>query len=151
MKTLIRRPKSLFPTIVTDFLNGDSDLLDLSTDILNPDWGIRRNVPSANVTERERDFLIEVAAPGMEKKDFKVELENNTISISAEKEEKKEEKENGNTRKEFSYNSFCRCFTLPENSKVDKISSKYENGILSIEIPKKEVTVAKAAKQIAVL
>lgn len=150
MTSLIKRNGNLFPKVVSDFFGDrffDNNLFDWTSDFLKP---VRAAVPAANVTERDKDFLVEMAVPGMEKKDFKVEVENNMISISAEKEEKNEEKESGNTRREFSYNSFCRCFTLPENSIADKISSKYENGILSIEIPKKEVTVSKIAKQIAV-
>ncbi len=153
MTLLVRRNGSLFPSVMTDLLDTerffDTDLLDLDSDLLMP-AGSRSFVPSANITERDKDFLIELAAPGMSKKDFKVELENHTLSISSEKEEKHEEEENGITRKEFSYNSFSRSFRLPENSTADKIQAEYENGLLKIVIPKKEVTVSKPKKEITV-
>ena len=156
---VVKRNGNLFPSLMTDLLDTDrffdTDLLDLESDLLFPSSMILPSraigrIPSANITEREKDYLIELAAPGMSKKDFKVELENDVLSISAEKEEKRDEKENGLTRKEFSYESFCRTFRLPENSKAEKIASAYENGILKIEIPKKEITVSKPKKAIAV-
>jgi len=153
MALLVKRNGNLFPSLVTDLLDTerffDTDLLDLESDLLFPSTS-RSIIPSANITERDKDYLIELAAPGLSKKDFKVELENHTLSISSEKEEKHEEEENGISRKEFSYNSFCRSFRLPENSKADKIEAEYENGVLKIEIPKKEITVSKPKKEITV-
>jgi HSP20 family protein len=153
MALIVRRNGNLFPSLMTDLLDTerffDTDLIDLESDLTLPING-KSFIPSANITERDKDFLIELAAPGMAKKDFKVELENNTLSISSEKEEKHEEKKDGVSRKEFSYNSFCRSFRLPENSKADKIEAEYENGILKVAIPKKEITVSKAKKEIAV-
>jgi HSP20 family protein len=107
------------------------------------------NVPSVNIKETEKEFLLELAAPGLERKDFKIEVENNVLTISAEKEEKKEEKTKEFTRKEFSYNTFTRSFTLPENVK-ETIDAKYENGLLMIHIPKKEIAPVKPVKQIQV-
>jgi HSP20 family protein len=156
---VVKRNGNSFPSLMTDLLDTDrffdTDLLDLESDLLFPSSVILPSsaigrIPSANITEREKDYLIELAAPGMSKKDFKVELENDVLSISAEKEAKRDEKENGLTRKEFSYESFCRSFRLPENGKAEKIDAKYENGILKIEIPKKEITVSKPKKAIAV-
>jgi HSP20 family protein len=106
-------------------------------------------LPSVNIKETEKEFILEMAAPGLERKDFKIEVENNVLSISAEKEEKKEEKTEDYTRKEFAYNSFSRTFTLPDNVK-ENIDAKYENGILMIAIPKKEITPVKPAKKILV-
>ena len=152
MALVVKRNGNLFPSLMTDLLDTkrffDTDLLDLDSDLLIP---ISKSVlPSANITERDKDFLIELAAPGMSKKDFKVELDNNTLSISSEKEESNEEEKNGISRKEFSYNSFCRSFRFPAHSKADKIEAEYENGILKVAIPKKEITVSKAKKEIAV-
>lgn len=153
MALIVRRNGNLFPSLMTDLLDTErffgTDLIDLESDLTLPFNG-KSFIPSANITERDKDFLIELAAPGMAKKDFKVELENNTLSISSEKEEKHEEKKDGVSRKEFSYNSFCRSFRLPENSKADKIEAEYENGILKVAIPKKEITISKAKKEIAV-
>ena len=91
-----------------------------------------------------------MAAPGLERKDFKVEVENGMLCISSEKEEESKEEKKNYTRREYSYNSFSRSFTLPDNSLPDKINAKYENGVLHITLPKKEVTVQKLAKEIKV-
>jgi len=92
-----------------------------------------------------------MAAPGMEKDDFKIELNNSVLSISSEKESKNETKEGKNiTRREFSYQSFSRSFTLPAIVETDRITSKYENGILQVNIPKKEEAKPKPLKQIKV-
>ena len=151
--TTTKRNGSLIPTLLTDLFDTDqffdSNLLNLQSTFLRPSK-FMGTTPSVNITEREKDFLIELAAPGLTKKDFKVELEQDMLSISAEKEEKKEVKENGVSRKEFSYNSFSRTFRLPGNSKAEKIEAEYENGILKIEIPKKEATVSKPKKAITV-
>ena len=154
MRQLIAKDKRrMLPSIFSDFFDTESffptGLLDMNGGTLFP-WMGAEKMPSVNITERDKDFLIELAAPGLEKKDFKVEVENDMLVISAEKEEKKEEKENGMTRKEFSYNKFCRSFRLPENSKVDKVDAAYKDGILKIEIPKKTASAPKVAKEIAV-
>lgn len=107
-------------------------------------------MPSANITESEKEYLIELAAPGLTKKDFKVENNNGVLTISAEKKEEKKESEGGYTRREYSYNSFSRSFTLPENSKADHIDAKYEDGILKLTVPKKELTPVKPKKEITV-
>lgn len=118
-------------------------------DFVGADWAM--NVPSVNVAEHDQNFKIELAAPGLEKKDFKISVDNGMITISAEKkEETKEEKENY-MRREFSYNKFTRTFRLPENCLTEKIDAKYENGVLRLLLPKKEMTMTKAVKEIKVL
>ncbi len=108
-------------------------------------------LPSVNIKEDEEAFHVEMAAPGLEKKDFKVELNNNVLTISSEKEEEHEEKEGEQfTRREFSYQSFNRSFTLPETVESDKIKAKYENGILKVDIPKKEEAKPKPPKKISI-
>lgn len=114
------------------------------------DWNGSLSIPSANITENDKDYKIELAAPGLERKDFKVEVEGDSLVISAEKEETKEEKKDNYRRKEFSYNQFKRSFFLPENSLPEKIDAKYENGILKIVLPKKEITISKPKKEIKV-
>jgi HSP20 family protein len=100
-------------------------------------------IPAVNIKETEKSFEVEVAAPGMSKKDFKIELDNNMLIISSEKKEEKtdEDKDGKYTRREFSYQSFQRSFTLPMDI-IDekKIEAKYKDGILTIVIPKKEET-----------
>ena len=109
------------------------------------------NVPSVNIRETPKDYILEVAAPGMERKDFNIEIDNHTLCISAEKEEKKEEKEeNRYSRKEYSFNSFSRYFTLPDDVKENNIDAKYENGILKLTVPKAKESTPNAVKKIAV-
>ena len=91
-----------------------------------------------------------MAAPGLERKDFKVEVENGILFIRSEKKEEKKEETKNFTRREFSYNSFSRSFTLPENCITDNIMAHYENGILFITLPKKEMTFTKPVKEIKV-
>ncbi len=99
--------------------------------------------PAVNVEETDKEYRIEVAAPGLEKEDIKVSVENGVLTISSEKKEEKEEKKDNYIRKEFGYSSFCRSFTLPEETDADKISAKHKNGVLNVHIPKAEVKVTK--------
>lgn len=96
------------------------------------------SIPAVNVTETDDSFGLEVAAPGKSKKDFKVEVDNGVLSISSENEETKETEEKNYTRKEYSFNSFCRSFTLPENVDPEGIKAKYVDGVLNVTVPKKE-------------
>lgn len=121
-----------------------------------PEWS-RRNfaaenttLPAINVKETDDDFQLEVAAPGMSKKDFKIELDKGILKISAEKELSNEEKNNGYTRKEFSYSSFQRAFNLPDAVHGEKISAKYNDGILYVTLPKKPEAKPQPAKMITV-
>ena len=151
MNSLMRNG-GLYPSLFDDFLRPSpflgSSLFDVDFDMLPARVGF--NVPSANIIESEKDYLIELAAPGLTKKDFKVEMDNGILTISAEKKEEKKEGDEGYSRKEYSYNSFSRSFTLPENCKSEKIDAKYEDGVLKLVLPKKEVTPVKAKKEIAV-
>lgn len=144
MNTLIRTNGGLFPTLSEFF---GPNLFDVDTDF--PFAQLGSNVPRANICESNKEYTIELAAPGLTKKDFKIQSENGMITISAEKEEKSESK-NGYTRTEYSFHSFSRSFTLPENSKPENIQAKYEDGILKLIIPKKEVTALKPKKEIVV-
>lgn len=151
MKSLVKSNGSLFPTIPSlfdDFLTRDW----LDSSLAN--WRVTgATLPAVNVMETNDDFRIEVAAPGMKRNDFKVELDNNILTISSGREDKSEEKDShGNyTRREFSYQSFQRSFTLPENKVLgDKITARYVDGILYVTVPKSEDAKVKPAKQIAV-
>lgn len=116
----------------------------LTRDLWN--WGLGNNsstnttIPAINVKETNDNFEVEVAAPGMGKKDFKVELNGNMLTISSEKRNEWQETENEKySRREFSYQSFQRTFQLPKDVvDEDKIQAKYENGLLHLTIPKKE-------------
>ena len=94
--------------------------------------------PPVNIVDRTADYLVEIAAPGLEKADFNVKLEGNILTISTEKKETVVESTDKMIRKEFSYRSFKRSFTIDEKIDGENISAKYENGILKLELPKKE-------------
>ena len=108
------------------------------------------NVPAVNITEQKDQYLVSLAAPGLKKDDFKIDVDGNMLTISSEKEENKEEKDKKFTRKEYSYSSFSRCFTLPEEIKQEKIEAKYEDGVLKISLPRSEAVNKPSAKHIAV-
>ncbi|NGY37974.1 Hsp20/alpha crystallin family protein [Flavobacterium sp. XN-5] len=110
------------------------------------------NLPSVNLKETDKKINIELAAPGLKKEDFKVEIENNMISISSEKEEEKEEtrKKDNYYRKEFNYQAFRRSFSLPDYADENNINANYKDGILHVEIAKKEGAKKKIAKTIAI-
>lgn len=151
MNSMVRSNNTLFPTIPSlfdDFFRRDW----LDSSLAN--WKASgATLPAVNVKESNDDFQIEVAAPGMTRDDFKVELDNNVLTISSEREQKNEEKdEKGNyTRREFSYQSFQRSFSLPESKVLgDKISARYSDGILYVTVPKSEDAKVKPAKQIAI-
>jgi HSP20 family protein len=110
-------------------------------------------LPAVNVRETNDEFMIEVAAPGMKRDDFKVELDNNVLTISSQREESDEQKdEEGNyTRKEFSYESFQRSFSLPQNKvRAEEIKAKYTDGVLHVSVPKTEDAKTKPVKQIQI-
>jgi len=108
------------------------------------------SVPAANVKETKKEFHVELAAPGMVKEDFKIELNVDLLTIRAEKSEDKEKKEERFTKREFNFTSFERSFRLPENIDFEKINAKYEGGILTLEIPKMEVEEEAKVRQIAI-
>ncbi|MGZ8559473.1 MAG: Hsp20/alpha crystallin family protein [Chitinophagaceae bacterium] len=112
--------------------------------------GRTMNVPAVNITEQKDEYLVSLAAPGLKKEDFKLDVDGNMLTISSEKEETREDKDQRFTRKEYNYSSFSRSFTLPEEINKEKIDAKYENGVLKISLPRKEEAKKPAAKQIAV-
>jgi HSP20 family protein len=133
----------------------------LLEDFFNRDWedstlGNRNysaTLPAVNVLETNEDYIIEVAAPGMKRDEFKVHLDNNVLTISSQHEEKHDERnETRNyTRREFNYQSFQRNFTLPENKvEGEKIVAHYLDGILRITVPKKDEAKVKPIKQITI-
>ena len=140
--SLILRNK-IFPSLNDDFLSNDffPNFFDTSRNL---------SLPAVNVSEDRENFKIELAAPGLSKNDFKIEIKNNMLSISSEKEEK-EEGDNGKyMRKEFNYCSFCRTFGLPQTADTEKISATYTDGILNVTIPKKEEAKEKPMRQIEI-
>lgn len=142
--TLVRRNQDIFPSFSSLFDDFFSSELG--------DW--RRNnfsltnttLPKVNIREDDKEFSVDVAAPGMEKKDFNISVEDNLLTISSEKKENKEEKNDKYTKREFCYQSFQRSFTLPDAANSEKIKARYENGILHLEIPKREEARPKPAR-----
>lgn len=126
-----------------------SDLFD-SEKFFDSDWMKKYSVPAVNVKETDKNYEIEVAAPGRSKKDFNISSENGVLTITSEQKEEKEQKEKEYTRKEFSYSSFARSFSLPENANEDEIKANYTDGILKVEVGKKVINHVKAKKAIEV-
>jgi len=137
------RTRTSWPSLVEEFFNGD--LLPKFPDAEN-----RYSLPAVNIIESKDDYRIEVAAPGLNKEDFKINLENNVLTVSSEKEEKQEQNEEKVMRKEFSYYSFSRSFTLPLTVNSEKIRATQKDGILQVVIPKKEEARDKPSREIKI-
>ncbi len=143
MANLVKSNRALAPW--RDFFNVDN--------FFDGGWMNKweRDFPAVNISENEKSYSVEVVAPGFKKEDFKLKVEDDILTISAES--KSEKKENGKekeyTRREYSYNSFTRSFRLPENVKDDSIAATYKDGVLTLELPKSKVQV-KATKEITI-
>lgn len=145
-KKSMMKSSLMFPAVFDDFFRPWNEWFEG-----NEAWSRFSNTPAVNITEEEDVYKVSLAVPGMKKDDFEIDVEGNMLTISCEKEESKEEKEKKFTRKEYNYSSFSRSFTLPEAVNREKIEAKYENGILHMELPKKdEVKKLTASKHIAV-
>lgn len=133
--TLVRFKNDFTPSVhnLFDSYFGNS-LSDLFTDS-----AVIRQIPAVNIKETETNFLVELAAPGLKKEDFKINLEKDVLTISSEKEHEEKTEEDGYKRREFSYSSFKRSFTLPELASKEDIAANYENGVLVISIPKLKI------------
>lgn len=114
--------------------------------------GAQRNgtLPAANIKETEKAYLVELAAPGMKKEDFKIELNDDLLSIRSEHKQEKEETNDRYTKREFNFTSFVRSFRLPEEVDAEKIGATYRDGILNIEIPKQENKVKEKVREISI-
>lgn len=136
-----------FPSLFDDFITKDFFNLPVRSTFTG------NSVPAVNVKETDKAFELEIAVPGMDKKDFRIGLENNLLVISAHQENKSEHNSQDGkySRKEFSYQTFTRQFQLPENwVNEDEITASYKDGILHIVVPKKEPEKPKLLKQIAI-
>ena len=138
---LVKKHSNYLPTLVNDFWGED----------LFPgfeqEWSL---TPAVNITEGNQDFKVEVAAPGLNKEDFKVHVEKNILEISAEKKDEKITENKKFLRKEFNYNEFRRTFSLPSSVDAEKIKATHTNGVLTVEIPKRDEAKVNPRKQIAV-
>ena len=144
-KDLIRRGEAL-PTVFNDFFKPWDKWFDTNGGSLAQ----MLTIPAVNISEKQDRYEISLAAPGMKKDDFDIDVEGNMLTISAETEQQKEEKEQKHTRREFNYTSFARSFTLPEGVVRDKIDATYENGLLRLVLPKTEEAKKPASKHISV-
>jgi len=107
-------------------------------------------MPAVNIKENEKNFTLELAVPGIDKKDLKIDISEDVLTISSETKNETEESNDGYKRKEFSFTSFCRSFYVPENVNRDKIGASYKDGILSVELPKQEEEKNKITRQVKI-
>ncbi|PWL38272.1 molecular chaperone Hsp20 [Flagellimonas aquimarina] len=127
----------------------------LMNDLVRPDWfggmeNLNTDLPAVNIKDNDENFELELAVPGGNKDDFKIEVDNDVLTISTEvKTDSKETKENY-TRREFSFSSFKRVFTLPETVDGTRIDAAYENGILRLTLPKKEEALPRPKRLITI-
>lgn len=131
MLPLIKQNRNM-PNLFDDFFGRNfwNDVFE------KPEWS---SSPAVNVYEHKEDFEIEVAAPGLDKKDFHIDLKDNVLTVSSQKKEQKEEKDGEKVVfSEFNYSSFSRSFRLPEGVDANKIKAKHKDGILTILLPKRE-------------
>jgi HSP20 family protein len=145
--TLAKRNQSGNGNWLSDFMN--RELFDWTNSNFSP---TNTTLPAVNIKETEDHFSVEVAAPGMKKEDFSIELDNNLLTISSEKTDEREQKDGERyTKREFSYQSFQRSFTLPQNMVMEeKIEAKYKDGVLHLTIPKKEEAKKKPRRTIKI-
>ena len=106
------------------------------------------SVPAVNIKVDEKNYHLELAVPGMDKKDLKIDINEDVLTISSESKDENEEDRDGYKRKEFSYSSFARTFYIPENINRDKIEAGYKDGILTVSLPKQEEEKSKLTRQI---
>ena len=112
--------------------------------------GADYTVPAVNIKENDNSFTIEVAAPGLNKEDFNIKLEKDVLTVSSEDESKNDESNNNFMKKEFSFKSFSRSFSIPDTIDQNKVKASHNNGILEIELPKLDEAKMKKAKTIKI-
>ncbi len=139
------KKEELFPSLLSDFFDNSRFFGNRFFEREFND-----SLPAVNIKEDNKQFDIEFAAPGFSKNDFKIDVENDVMTVSAEKKEEKNEENKRFTRREFSYNTFSRSFTLPQSVNADKINAKYTDGVLHLQVPKKEEVKTQPKKQIKV-
>ncbi|ADB41123.1 Hsp20/alpha crystallin family protein [Spirosoma linguale] len=143
----LMRTNNHLPSLIENFFGRDMN------DLFNTNGSGVASVPAVNVLEHQDGFRIEVAAPGLKKEDFKLNLNHNNLTISGSQETQKEDQDKNNeryTRREFSYSSFQRTFTLPTSVDAENIQAAYTDGVLKINIPKREEAKIKPPRQIEI-
>ena len=137
----MKRHSNYLPTLVSDFWGEDL------FPSFEQEWSL---TPAVNIIEGNQEFKVEVAAPGLNKEDFKVHVEKNVLEISAEKKEETVSENKKFLRKEFNYSEFKRTFSLPSSVDAEKIKATHTNGVLTVEIPKRDEAKVNPRKEIAV-
>jgi len=140
--TLIKRHNPFLPSVNNFF-----------DDIFADDFEIfkkMQTIPSVNIAERPDDFYIELAAPGLTKENFDIDLDNNILTISCEKKDEKIDENTKFTKKEFSFSQFKRVFTLPDTADINKIDAQYVDGLLKVTIKKKPEAQIQPKKKIGI-
>jgi HSP20 family protein len=135
-------PSTLGGSLLSDFFDDDR--------FFNSHSLGGRSIPAVNIKETGKAYEVELAAPGYDKKDFNIAVDNGLLTVSAEKTQEQEKKEDNYTRREFGFTSFSRSFNLPTNTNDEDVQAKYEDGILKLTISKKEEPQGKAKKAIQV-
>lgn len=158
MSTLVNVPKGnvtsrnsdrtynfpMWPSWMEDFLNRDLPA------VFSQNFNTGMSMPMVNIKETPDSYYVEMAVPGMKKSDFQIDLDNQILSISTDIREGEVTKDVQFTRKEFGYSSFKRSFTLPQTVEYNRIKADYKEGILSIQLPKKEEAKQKPARSIKI-
>ncbi|MCM4166330.1 Small heat shock protein IbpB [Arenibacter antarcticus] len=159
MSTLVNVPKSggltnrnsnrlsnlpTWSSWIEDIFSGD-----LPT-VFSQNFNAGISLPKVNIKETAEAYFVEMAVPGLKKSDFQIEIDNQLLSIATEMEEENEQKDGNYTRREFGYSSFKRSFTLPETVDDDNIQANYNEGILSLRLPKKEEAKQKPTRTIKI-
>ena len=140
-------PKNSLSRYVDDFFN-DTYRKMLNWEGIDSDG---MTVPAVNVSDHDDNYELHLAAPGMKKEDFQININNNVLVIRAERKAERKDHESAYTRREFRYHSFERRFTLPENINQEKIEARYEEGILKVNLPKMPILEAeREVKKIAI-
>lgn len=147
--SLIKRNGENSPlrTMLTDLFDSNSFF---QSDLNNFKTFFSGQLPAANVKETDNQFEIELAIPGFSKNDFKINIDNDVLTISGEKKEEKKADKDNSTRREFNYSSFERSFTLPTIVDENGIKAEYKEGLLQLVVPKKEEARKKAKKEISI-
>ena len=133
--------RSFRPFYMPNFF--DDDLFPMITNRSN-------SMPAVNIREDDKRFTLDLAIPGIDKKDLKIDINEDVLTISHESKNEMEENGDGYKRKEFSYSSFCRSFYIPENVNLEKIGANYKDGVLIVELPKNEEEKNKITRQVKI-
>jgi len=127
-------------SVFTDFFTDVDRFFDNDLFLAPMQWRkqFEANVPAVNIRENDKAYVIEVAAPGMTKEDFNIDMEEGMLTISCQKEQEQKEDKDNYRRREYNYSSFSRSFSLPESVKPEDVKAHYENGVLLLNVPKVE-------------